>query len=449
MAFELWVHEEVRIIGTVIGIRREDKNQWERRTPLTPKNVQALKRSHNIQTVIQPSKIRVFSDAEYQQAGATVQDGLSSCPVIFGVKEMPTSFFEPEKLYVFFSHTIKGQKHNMPMLKQMMSLKCYLIDYEKVADRHGRRLLFFGRYAGLAGMIDSLWALGKRLEWEGIANPFSSLHQTFEYATLEEAQQAVSSVGQRIKKEGLNPSLLPLICGIAGYGHVSRGVQEIFDLLPHQRIAPEDISRVFQNPKSSKNFLYKVVFEEKHLVEHISPKNRFDLQDYYDHPEKYRSVFETYLPYMTLLINTIYWSPEYPRFVTKKALTRLFESQTPPQLRVIGDISCDVEGAIECTLRTTQPDNPIFVYNPYEDKAIDGYEGKGVVVMAVDNLPCELPRAASIYFGKTLIPFVPEIATADFPTDFARCRLSPPIKNGIILYGGQLTPRFKYMKKFL
>jgi len=335
------------------------------------------------------------------------------------------------------------------MLKQMMSLKCYLIDYEKVADRHGRRLLFFGRYAGLAGMIDSLWALGKKLEWEGIANPFSSLHQTFEYATLEEAQQAVSSVGQRIKKEGLNPSLLPLICGIAGYGHVSRGVQEIFDLLPHQRIAPEDVSRVFQNPKSSKNLLYKVVFEEKHLVEHISPKNKFDLQDYYDHPEKYRSVFETYLPHMTLLINTIYWSPEYPRFVTKKALTRLFESQTPPQLRVIGDISCDVEGAIECTLRTTQPDNPIFVYNPYEDKAIDGYEGKGVVVMAVDNLPCELPRAASIYFGKTLIPFVPEIATADFPTDFARCRLSPPIKNGIILYGGQLTPRFKYMKKFL
>lgn len=433
----------------MIGIRREDKNRWERRTPLTPQHVRELKKNHNIQTVIQPSEIRVFSDDQYRQAGAAVQEDLSSCPVVFGVKEMPPSFFEREKAYAFFSHTIKGQKHNISMLKQMMSMNCHLIDYEKVVDEKGRRLLFFGRYAGLAGMIDSLWALGKRLDWAGIPNPFSSIRRTFEYATLEEAKQAVASVGQRIKRGGLTPSLLPFICGFVGYGHVSGGAQEIFNLLPHQKIPPEDITRIFHSPGSAKNPLYKVVFEEKHLVEPVSQGSQFELQDYYDHPEKYRSVFETYLPYVTLLINAILWTPRYPRFVTKEGLKKLFENNKSPRLRVIGDISCDIDGTIECTLRTTQPDNPVFVYDPLKDRATDGYEGTGVVVLAVDNLPCELPRASSIHFGRTLMEYVPDIATADFSTAFARCGLPPQIKAGVILYGGQLTPQYEYMEKYL
>jgi len=334
------------------------------------------------------------------------------------------------------------------MLKKMMSLKCHLVDYEKVRDEKGARLLFFGRYAGLAGMIDSLWALGKRLDWEGIPNPFSSLKQTYQYPSLEEAEKAVAMVGTKIKEEGLRPSLLPFICGFVGYGHVSQGAQEIFDLLPHCEIAPKDITTVFNNPARSKNCLYKVVFEEKHTVEPIDPAKHFELQDYYEHPEQYKSIFESYLPFMILLVNGIYWAPGYPRLVTKKGLALLYKNQPAPRLRVIGDITCDIEGSIECTLRSTQPDNPVFVFDPIKDKAAEGYEGKGFVVLAVDNLPCELPIESSVYFGNTLLPFVPKISRADFSKDFKNCGLPPQIKNAVIVYNGRLTPPYKYIEKY-
>jgi len=378
-----------------------------------------------------------------------VQEDLSPCSVIFGIKEMPVSFFEPGKAYAFFSHTIKGQKYNMPMLKRLMSLGCHLIDYEKIVDENGQRLLFFGRYAGLAGMIDSLWAFGKRLDREGIVNPFSSIRQTFQYNSLEEAKEAVTAVGEKIKKNGLPLSLTPLVCGFAGYGHVSRGAQEIFDLLPHKEITAGELIPLFKKGETPGNHLYKVVFKEEDMVDPVSRESNFELQDYYDHPEKYKSNFGVYLPYMTLLINAIFWTPRYPRLVTKKSLKNLFEREQTPRLRVIGDITCDIEGSIECTVRATQPDNPVFVYNPLENQAIDGYQGTGVVVLAVDNLPCELPRSSSTNFGNTLAKLVSEIVRADFSTDFARCGLPSGIKKSVILYNGKLTPQYKYLKKCL
>ncbi|PIV69931.1 MAG: hypothetical protein COS08_02885, partial [Euryarchaeota archaeon CG01_land_8_20_14_3_00_38_12] len=149
-----------------VGIRREDKNIWERRTPIIPQHIKELKEK-DIEFFVQPSKIRAFRDGEYVEAGANIQDSLNQCNVIFAVKEIPLDFFKKNKTYVFFSHTTKGQKHNMPMLKKMMELKCQLIDYEKIVDEKNRRLIFFGRYAGLAGMIDTLWALGQRLNKGG------------------------------------------------------------------------------------------------------------------------------------------------------------------------------------------------------------------------------------------------------------------------------------------
>ena len=140
-----------------IGIRREDKNKWERRVPLVPEHVKEFKEKYDVETVIQPSKIRVYSDDEYSDAGAVVKEDMSTCLIVFAVKEIPIHLFEKNKAYVFFSHTIKGQKYNMPMLKKMMDLRCNLIDYEKIKDERGNRLIFFGRFAGFAGMIDTLW----------------------------------------------------------------------------------------------------------------------------------------------------------------------------------------------------------------------------------------------------------------------------------------------------
>ncbi len=437
------------VMKTVIGIRREDKNRWERRVPLIPEHVAALRREHNVEVIIQPSEIRIFSNDEYRRAGASVSEDLSPCPIVFAVKEIPIHFFEPGKTYVFFSHVIKGQPHNMPMLRQMLDLKCQLIDYEKVEDGKGRRLIFFGRQAGLAGMIDSLWALGQRLNYECIENPFSGIRLAHQYESLAEANEEIVSAGEKICTQGLPESLSPLICGFAGYGHVSQGAQEILSLLPVQEIDPGEVESVLRGQDYSKNLIYKTVFKEEHLVQPISPGVRFELQDYYDHPEKYRSQFESYLSNLTLLINCIYWDERYPRLVTKGYLKQLYAGGGSPRLRVIGDISCDVEGAVECTVRCTNPGSPIFVYDPFEERAADGWEGIGPVVLAVDNLPCELPRESSTYFSGVLKQFVPPMVKADFSGDFDQCKLPSAIKNAVIVYHGELISDYRYLKKFL
>ena len=215
---------------------------------------------------VQPSDTRVFGDDEYARVGAKVEEDLTSCPVVFGVKEMPSHTFQPGHTYVFFAHVVKGQAHNMPMLRRLMDLGCQLIDYEKVTDEQGRRLIFFGRYAGLAGVIDTLWALGKRLDWEGIANPFSHLRQTREYVTLADAKDAVSAVGEEIAREGLPQEVSPFICGFAGYGNVFRGANEIIELLPVVEIRPQDVRAVATSAEACRDTVYKVVFKEKDTV---------------------------------------------------------------------------------------------------------------------------------------------------------------------------------------
>jgi len=452
-------------MNACIGIRREDKSRWERRVPVTPEDARKLKEEHGIEVWVQSSPIRAFSEEEFTQAGAIIQEDLSPCPVVFAVKEMPLDFFQSGKTYVFFAHVIKGQPYNMPMLKKMLELGCNLIDYEKVTDEKGRRLIFFGRHAGIAGMIDTLWALGQRLDWEGIPNPFSQLRHTYEYKDLVEAKEAVSKVGEKIKTEGLPEAVPPLICGVAGYGNVARGVWEILDLLPIEEIEPKEVAPLVEGPALSgakgsgyaSNVIYKVVFKEEHTVEPISPEDRpsagsghrFELQDFYDHPEKYRGKFESYVPYLTLIMNCVYWEEKYPRLVTKKYLKQLYGEQKQPRLRVIGDVSCDIEGAIECTVRSTEPDEPVFVYNPFTGEATDGCQGEGPVVMAVDILPSELPRDASVDFSGVLTEFIPAITEADFSVPFDQLDLPPEIKRAVIAYHGELTPEYRYIEQLL
>lgn len=428
----------------LIGIRREDKNEWERRAPLIPEHIKELKKKYGIHTIIQPSKIRVFSDDEYVKAGATVQDDLSPCPIIFAIKEIPSVFFEPKKTYVFFSHTIKCQPYNMPMLRKVLELKCQLIDYERIVDVKGNRLIAFGRYAGIAGMIDTLWALGQRLNWEDISNPFSQIKQTTNYKEYGEAKEEIVKVGEEIRKKGLPKSLVPFICAITGYGNVSRGAQEVLDLLPVREISPEEILSLFESSNSSRHQIYKVVFKEEHIVEPIHKNNRFELQDYYRHPEKYRSRFHTYIPYLTLLVNGIYWDERYPRLITKEYLRKMYQNGNP-RLRVIGDVSCDIKGSVECTVRHTDPANPVFLYDIVADQAINGWRGKGPVILAIDNLPCELPKESSIYFSEILKEYVPEIVRADYAKNFDECELPPSIKNAVIVYHGELTLNYRYI----
>jgi len=427
-----------------IGVRREDKNEWERRVPLIPEHIKQLKEKYDIETIIQPSSIRAFSDQEYIDSGANVSEDLSEAPVIFAVKEIPISLFQPRKTYVFFAHVIKGQKYNMPMLKKMMELGCNLIDYEKITDEYGRRLVFFGHYAGLAGMFDTLWAFGKRMETKGIETPFNEIKEVINYKDLNDIKDHLKMLGERIAKDGLPNDICPMVVGFAGYGNVSKGAQEILDLLPVKEITPEQLKTLSEN--YSNNVVYKVVFKEKDMVEPISPDANFDLQEYYSKPELYKPTFEQYLPYLTILMNCIYWEKRYPRLITKDYVERNYNQM---KLEVIGDISVDVNGAIEFTEKTTDSGCPTFVYNPSNKKITDGYEGEGIVVMAVDNLPCELPRESSEAFSKLLFDFVPPIAKADYSVDFDSLDLPPEVKRAIILYHGKLAPDYEYISKYL
>ena len=358
-----------------VGIRREDKNKWESRVPLIPEDIERLIQARDIDVLIQPSSIRAYTDQEYEEAGALVQEDLSECDLILAVKEIPIDFFQPKKTYMFFSHTIKGQDYNIPIIKKMMRLKDNLIDYETITNEEGRRLIFFGRFAGLAGMMDTFWALNKRLRYESINSPLEQLKPTLEYESLAKAKQHYREVGEVLKSKGLPGTITPLVVGISGYGNVSHGAQEMIDLLPHEDIKAAELEDFVESGNYANNKIYKVVFKEEDMVQRLNG-NSFKLADYYQHPENYTSKFKQYLPYLTVLVNAIYWDDRYPRLITKEHTQELYASPDT-KLKVIGDISCDIEGAIESTVKITNPGNPVFVYDTQKETAVDGVHGKG------------------------------------------------------------------------
>ena len=431
-----------------IGIRHEDKYLMERRVAIIPKHAKRMIDEHGLEILIENSPKRIFTHQEFENAGVKIVNDVREAPVIFGVKEMPIDYFEDNKTYIFFSHVIKGQAYNMPMLKKMMEKKVNLIEYEKVADEMGRRLIFFGRFAGLAGMINSLWSLGQRLKVQGIETPFLQIKQSHQYNSLEEAKQVISKVGQEIIELGLPKELTPLTIGFTGYGNVSNGAQEIAALLPIKEVGPKELLALSQRKDLPKNVLYKVVFKEEHLSKLRDGSDEFDLSDYYAHPEKYISDFEQYIPHLTILMNCMYWDDRYPRIITKDYLEKLY-SEGQPKLMVIGDVTCDPDGSIECTHKGTEIENPVFVYNPFTRKPQMGFEGKGLLIMAVDILPSELPRESSIAFSNALFNYIKPIANADYSKDFNSLDLPNPIKRAMILHKGELTPDYKYIEQYL
>ncbi len=430
-----------------VAIRHEDRYLMERRAAITPKQVKLLTEKDNFEFYVESSKKRVFTDAEYKKAGAKIVDDISDIPVVFGVKEMPLKAFQEGHTYVFFSHTVKGQEYNMPIIKKMIEKKANLIDYEKIVDTKGRRLIFFGRYAGLAGIINSLWAYGQRLLSKGIENPFSGLKQAHKYNSLNEAQVALERVGMNILKSGMPKEIHPMVIGITGYGNVSKGVQELLSYLPCQQISADKLLDLDMD-KLPNNVIYKVVFKEMHLVvENIKDKDFFELEDYYAHPEKYRSIFSKYVNKLSLLINAMYWDTRYPRLITNEYLSENYSDKH--KLLVIGDITCDPKGSIECTKECTTIEEPVFVFDTKSQKKKNGFDGEGIAVMGVDILPSELPRESSQGFSDILYSYIKEIIACDYTQPFDKLELPPPIKRALILHNGKFTPEFEYMSDFI
>jgi len=426
-----------------IGIIGEHK-PGEGRIPLTPTQIQnILSQNPELNITVQPSSQRVFTDDEFLEKGIPMAQDLGDANLVMAVKEIDVKDIHGGQAYLYFSHTIKGQDYNMPMLQHILDTGATLLDYELIRDDHNRRLVFFGRHAGLAGMVNTLWSYGKRLQVLGVDSPFLKIKQAQDYADLEEINLSLQVLGTEISRWMADKPAI--VIGVTGYGNVSGGAQEILANLPMVEISPEMLLKA--DLADYHGQLVKVVFKEVDMFEPIVEGTPFVLQDYFDNPVKYRSRFQPYLKHLHMLVNCIYWDTPYPRLITLDEIKAHYAAERT--LLVVGDITCDIDGAIQFNTGSTLSPAPSYVYDVNTGERHMGFAGDGPVVMAVDNLPTELPRESSEAFGEALLPFVKAMGTCDYSKPFADLALPAELKRAVIAHAGELAPDYDYLKKYL
>lgn len=425
-----------------IGIMAEHK-PGEGRIPLTPAQIAHLQQHYpELQVTVSPSNQRKFDNDEFTSLGINMSEDLSGENLVIAVKEIKIKDIRGKQAYLYFSHTIKGQDYNMPMLQHILDVGATLIDYELIADEQDRRLVFFGVHAGLAGMVNSLWSYGKRMEVLGKQTPFLKIKQTKEYKDLANIKASLESVGPELAAWLADKPAL--VVGLTGYGNVSKGAQEIIDLLPLVKISPQEL---LENDLSAYHGkLVKVVFKEVDMFQRKDGQS-FDLNDYFNNPGEYESKFNAYLTKMDILVNCIYWTTECPRLITLDEIKTHYAEY--PKLLVVGDITCDIDGSIQFNVGSTPSSDPSYIYQVDSGMEVSGFEGKGPVVMAVDNLPAELPREASEAFGTALTPFVYAMGACDYSQPFDALDLPMEVKKAVIAHRGKLTPKFEYLSEFV
>ena len=431
-----------------ILIRAEDKNRWESRAPIVPDDLAKIIKSTGVRAYVEKSDKRFAGQSYYEKAGAIACDNMSAGDVILGIKEIPLEKILDNKVYAFFSHTIKGQKSNMPLLSRIMESGSTLIDYEKITDGP-KRLIYFGPYAGGAGAIDLLSLMAEHWADKGILTPLQKIKRAHQYPSLQDALQHIATLGQEISEKGFPAGISPFTVGILGYGNVSKGAQEVFDCLPTRRIDADKLKTFMEKGDFDSKTVYLTIFKEKDLVRKRDPECEFDLQDYFNHPEGYENRFDDFLGCLTLLINAVYWSEKYPRFVTWDDLQRLTQLSRSVKLAGIADISCDIGGAVECTVKSTNSGDPAYLVDPGQGMIRPGHLGEGIVLLAVDNLPCELPKDSSTFFSRQLTPFVPSMINADYSKSLEESGLARELQTATIVFNGKLTKEYNYLQQYL
>jgi len=423
----------------VVGIRREDKSVFERRVPLVPADV-ALLVEQGIDFEVERSRQRCISDSEFEEAGATLVDDLDRAAVVLGVKEIPAEKIRDGLSYLFFSHTIKGQPYNMPLLRTILDRGCTLLDYELIRDENGVRTVAFGRHAGLAGAIDTLHALGQRLLLDGHDTPMARVKSAREYGEVAVAEHDLKRVAEELKAKPLPEAISPLVLGVTGEGgKVWGGACEILRAAGAQEIEAHDVADFVEKFRGAAPCLHFASYDPGDLVEPIDDR-AYEFQDYLDHPEAYRARFSAALEHLSAVVYGILWSPGYPRFILRSDVARLFESAAAPRLRVVCDITCDPGGSDELLDHTTDPGQPCYVVNPADGSYVEGMEGSGVLVWAVDILPAEIPVDASRHFSEVLTPLVAGLARDDLAERPEDLRFPAALRGAFLTQRGQLLP---------
>ncbi|XP_059138929.1 alpha-aminoadipic semialdehyde synthase, mitochondrial-like [Physella acuta] len=441
----------------VMAMRRETVNVWERRAPLSPQHIRRLVKS-GIKVIVQPSDRRAYSMKEYADMGAIIQEDMSEASLIIGVKVVPIDSLMRDKTYAFFSHTIKAQQDNMPLLDAILDKNIRLIDYEKMVDEKGARVVAFGKYAGVSGMINILHGMGLRLLALGHHTPFMHIGPSHNYRNTEMARQAVRDAGYEIALGRMPRSIGPMTFVFTGSGNVSQGAQEVFQELPHEYIEPEHLPKVAMQGSTSK--LYACVVSRE---DHFKRKDggKFDAEEFEKHPERYASSFSHDIaPYASCIINGIYWAPGAPRLITIPDAKTLLQPTVAPwlpsspgcptlphRLLAICDISADPGGSIEFMKECTTIDRPFSLYDAEQNVDSESFAGDGVLICSIDNMPAQIPREATEYFGSLLFPYIKEMLKSNAKTPFEEYNCSPIVKNAVITSNGHLTPNFKYIQQ--
>eukprot|EP01004_Peranema_trichophorum_P003956 NODE_290_length_3023_cov_60.588276_g252_i0.p1 GENE.NODE_290_length_3023_cov_60.588276_g252_i0~~NODE_290_length_3023_cov_60.588276_g252_i0.p1 ORF type:complete len:957 (-),score=193.74 NODE_290_length_3023_cov_60.588276_g252_i0:96-2966(-) len=434
----------------VIGIRREDKNNWERRVPLTPMQVKELVQS-GIKVLVQSSTIRCFTDEDYKDSGAEIVEDLSPASTILAVKEVPSHLLIPERTYLFFSHTIKAQPSNMPLLDTALQRKVRLIDFERITNKHGR-IVKFGPFAGYAGVVDTLHALGVSLLARGYATPFLHVSCSKEYRSLDSARADLLTLGELIRKKGLPKEICPLTFVVTGTGSVSTAAQQMLHNLPCLYVDPTQLKSIWERDNPDRHNIYVAVTSTPHMVKPKDPNTIFSSKEYYSHPERYVPIFhELVAPYARVVINGIYWEPKYPRLLSLVQAKELYRENKLPWL-ALGDITCDPDGSIELFRHSTTIGDPFYCFDMEKMETVDMKHidtlKDPLIVLGVDHLPAEFPCESSQWFGEPLVPLVKKIAWSNGELPFPeQTDIPEEIKKAVITCHGDLTPDYKYINE--
>ncbi len=396
-----------------IGIIREGKNPPDRRVPFCPDQLKSLKDQYGekLNFVVESSPDRSFTDDEYRNAGIEVADDISDAEVFFGVKEVPVSKLIADKTYLFFSHTIKKQRYNKRLLRAILEKNIRLIDYEVLKDEKGNRVVAFGRWAGIVGAYNAFWTYGKK-------TALYDIKRASECLDLSELKVELKKV-----------QLPPIKIVVTGSGRVGNGVKEILEAL--------NISEV-----DTHEFLHLYFEEPVFTVLSSSDYNRrksdggYDKEEFYSSPELYESHFLKFAEAGEMLIAAAYWDPDAPR------LFKLEDINSPDfSLSVIADVTCDVGGSIPTTLRASNILDPVYDVDRESGIEISAFGSQtSISVMAIDNLPCELPRESSRAFGQMLEQWViPALLEEN----------DAILERATVARDGDLTLEFMYLRDFV
>ncbi|PWA06204.1 NAD(P)-dependent oxidoreductase [Flavobacterium psychrotolerans] len=394
------------------GIINERKNPPDRRVVFTPEELVRLKKEYpEVEIKVESSDIRVFSDQQYSELGIEVAVDISDSDVFFGVKEVPIEALLPNKKYFFFSHTIKKQPHNRKLLQAILEKNIELYDHETIVDANNNRLIGFGRYAGIVGVYNGIRAFGIKFE-------------------LFHLPKAEMLSGKDALTEKLKRQILPPIkIVITGCGKAGMGVKETLDAIKIKKVSIENyLTKIYSEP----------VYTQIDVLDYNKRKDGQILgnSDFYKNPTEYTSDFERFTK-----VSDIYLAAHFHGNNAPVILTREMLLAKDCKIKVVADISCDVNGPIACTLRSSTIAEPLYGYLPIENKEVPFTHPAAIVVMAVDNLPCELPKDASEGFGEMFMQHViPAFFNGDADGILQRAKMTE---------NGKLTEKFKYLQDFV